>query len=78
MRWLVEIVGDLYGERAAQTEFRHQRREERFVVRNPLQHRIGEDHIERRFRAPFANVGDLEGNESEDACAPPGSCRGRS
>ena len=61
MRRLIEIVWHLHRQRPARAEFRHQRREQRLVVRNPLQNSVREDHVERLLRTPFANVGDLEG-----------------
>jgi hypothetical protein len=65
MRGLIQIVGHLHRERAARTEFGNQRRQERLVIRDPLQHGVGEDHVGRRLRKPIANIRRLEGDVGE-------------
>ena len=75
MRRLIEIVRHLRGERSARLELGDERRKQRLVIRNPLQHGISEDHVERLFRA----IGECRRPRKrcrEDACAPPRSCRG--
>ena len=53
-----------------------ERREERLVVRNPLQHGIGEDHVERLF-GRHSRMSATSKASREDACAPLRSCRGK-
>ena len=77
MRRLFEIVGHLHGERPAGLELGDERRQQRLVIRNPLQHRIGEDHVERRLRAPFGECRRPRKRCREDACAPLRSCRAK-
>ncbi len=53
-------VGHLDRQAAAGGEFTHQRGQQAGVVGQPLQHRVGEDHVERPGFIPLADVDGVE------------------
>ena len=57
---LVEVVGHLHRQRPARRELRQEPRQERGMVGQPLQHRVGEDEVEGPGRLPGGDVGHLE------------------
>jgi hypothetical protein len=57
---VIEVGGYLHRELAARDEHRLQPCEQRGMIANPLQRRVGEDDVERRIRLPFADVATRE------------------
>ena len=67
---LIQVVRHLYGKTTAWGEFHHQRRKQCVMPSDPLQDRIGEDHIERPRLIPAFDADELETNLGQ-----PRSCR---